>query len=707
MPGSVATMGFPVPKHPVFEIENDGVDFAEGDVLAIFTPSGRRGRFRAGTSLLVAARKLGVDLDSICGGMAICGRCQVTVCEGSYPKYGIESRASHLTGVEATEQSYAEKRGLPAGRRLGCAARLLGDVLIDVPPESQVHKQVIRKRAEARTIEIDPVVKLYYVEVAKPDMDDPAGDYQRLARAIEAQWGIALRNADLQVLKTLQKTLRKGKWKATAAVRQDHDLVGLWPGYHDRVYGIAVDVGSTTVACHLCDLESGEVLASAGAMNPQIRFGEDLMSRVSYVIMNEDGVEEMSSTVRQTIARLAAETAAEAGIASSDIIEATFVGNPIMHHLLLGIDPSELGFAPFALDTDAALTVSASADLDLDLHPGARGYVLPCIAGHVGADSAAVILSETPHEADDLTLIVDIGTNAEIVLGNRYRLLAASSPTGPAFEGAQISCGQRAAAGAIERVRIDRKTLEPRFKVVDCELWSDDEDFAEATRDTGVTGICGSGIIEALAEMYLAGILKSDGIIDGGAAARSPRIQSHGPTFSYLIREGEPEIIIIQNDIRAIQLAKAALYTGARLLMNRLGTRVVDRIVLAGAFGSHIDPKYAMVLGLIPDCDLERVSSAGNAAGTGARIALVNRGARKEIEEVVRRVEKIETATEASFQDLFVAAMPIPHKSDPFPNLAKAVRLPESPMRSMTIQPMPTANVRKVWGRQKQRKQDP
>ena len=706
MPGSVATMGFPVPKHPVVEIENGAVDYAEGDVLAIFTPSGRRGRFRAGTSLLVAARKLGVDLDSICGGMAICGRCQVTVCEGSYPKYGIESRASHLTEVEATEQSYAEKRSLPAGRRLGCAARLLGDVLVDVPPESQVHKQVVRKRAEARTIEIDPVVKLYYVEVDKPDMDDPTGDYQRLARAIEAQWGIALRNADLQVLKTLQKTLRKGKWKATAAVRQDHDLVGLWPGYHDRVYGIAVDVGSTTVACHLCDLESGEVLASAGAMNPQIRFGEDLMSRVSYVIMNEDGVEEMSSTVRQTIARLAAETAAEAGIASSDIIEATFVGNPIMHHLLLGIDPSEMGFAPFALDTDAALTVNASADLDLDLHPGARGYVLPCIAGHVGADSAAVILSETPHEADDLTLIVDIGTNAEIILGNRYRLLAASSPTGPAFEGAQISCGQRAAPGAIERVRIDRETLEPRFKVVDCEVWSDDEDFAEATRDTGVTGICGSGIIEALAEMFLAGILKSDGIIDGGAAARSPRIRSHGPTFSYLIREGEPEIIIIQNDIRAIQLAKAALYTGARLLMDRLGTRVVDRIVLAGAFGSHIDPKYAMILGLIPDCDLERVSSAGNAAGTGARIALLNRGARKEIEEVVRRVEKIETATEASFQDLFVAAMPIPHKSDPFPNLAKVVRLPESPMRSMTIQPMPTANVRKVWGRQKQRKED-
>jgi uncharacterized 2Fe-2S/4Fe-4S cluster protein (DUF4445 family) len=305
--------------------------------------------------------------------------------------------------------------------------------------------------------------------------------------------------------------------------------------------------------------------------------------------------------------------------------------------------------------------------------------VLPCIAGHVGADTAGVILSETPHLADEMTLIVDIGTNAEIVLGNRHRLLAASSPTGPAFEGAQISCGQRAAPGAIERVRIDPATLEPRFKVIGCDLWSDDAGFAEATRRTGISGTCGSGIIEALAEMFLAGILKSDGTIDGATAARSPRVRPEGRTHSYLLHAGEPEIRITQNDVRAIQLAKAALYAGARLLKDHLGVERVERITLAGAFGSHIEPKYAMVLGLIPDCDLAKVSSAGNAAGTGARIALLNRGARSEIEQVVRRIEKIETAIEPRFQEHFVGAMAIPHASAPYPNLARVVNLPDRP----------------------------
>ncbi|MDH3597857.1 MAG: ATP-binding protein, partial [Rhodospirillales bacterium] len=274
-------------------------------------------------------------------------------------------------------------------------------------------------------------------------------------------------------------------------------------------------------------------------------------------------------------------------------------------------------------------------------------------------------------------LVVDVGTNAEILLGNKERLLAASSPTGPAFEGAQISCGQRAAPGAIERLRIDPETLEPRYRVIGSELWSDEAGFAEATKKTGVTGVCGSGIIEALAEMYLSGILAADGTIDGALAAKSPRIQAEGRTFSYLIRDGEPELRITQNDVRAIQLAKAALYAGARLLMDQLGIDAVERIVLAGAFGSHIDVKYAMVLGMIPDCDLAKVQSAGNAAGTGARIALLNQRARDEIERVIGTVEKIETAVEPKFQAHFVEAMGIPHSTAPYPNLAKAVDLPE------------------------------
>ena len=345
-----------------------------------------------------------------------------------------------------------------------------------------------------------------------------------------------------------------------------------------------------------------------------------------------------------------------------------------MHHLLLGIDPTELGGAPFALATNETITLWAS-ELDLmGVHPNARVYVLPCIAGHVGADTAGVLLSETPHLSDEMTLIVDVGTNAEIVLGNRQRLLAASSPTGPAFEGAQISCGQRAAPGAIERVRIDRATLEPRFKVIGSDLWSDEPGFAAATRRTGVTGICGSGIIEALAEMFLAGILKSDGTIDGAwrRAARASRPRA-GPSPT-CCTPGEPELRILQNDVRAIQLAKAALYAGARLLMDHLGVDRVDRITLAGAFGSHIDVKYAMVLGLIPDCDLAKVSSAGNAAGTGARIALLNRAARGEIERLVKRIEKIETAVEPRFQEHFVGAMAMPHTKRPLPQPRRSRR---------------------------------
>ena len=646
------------------------------DALIVFMPSGRRGRFPIGMPVLQAARRLGVDIDSVCGGRGICGRCQVTVSEGAFAKLGVTSSVSHLSEFGANEVRYAEKRGLKEGRRLSCSALIRGDLVIDVPPDSQVHKQVVRKRAEMRAIEIDPVVRLHYVEVREPDMHDPSGDLQRLERALEDQWSLTGLTSDLRVMQALQKALRQGAWTVTVAVHDGNRIIALWPGFQDAAYGLAVDIGSTTIAAHLCNISSGEVVASAGTMNPQIRFGEDLMSRVSYVMMNPGGEKEMTAVVREAIQGLAEETARQAGIEIENIVEMTLVGNPIMHHLMLGIDPTELGGAPFALATDGSITLWTS-ELDLKLHPNARAYVLPCIAGHVGADTAGVILSESPHTSEEMTLIVDVGTNAEIVLGNKHRLLAASSPTGPAFEGAQISGGQRAAPGAIERVRIDPETLEPRFKVIGSDLWSNEPGFPEATAGTGVTGICGSGIIEALAEMFLAGIINQDGVIDGAMAARSPRIQPTGRTFAYLLHEGEQTLRVTQNDVRAIQLAKAALYAGARLLMDRMGVDAVERITLAGAFGSHIDVKYAMILGMIPDCDLSKVTSAGNAASTGARIALLNRKARTEIERVVKQVEKVETAVEPRFQEHFVQAMALPHKTAPYPNLRKAVTLPQ------------------------------
>jgi uncharacterized 2Fe-2S/4Fe-4S cluster protein (DUF4445 family) len=646
------------------------------DPLIVFTPSGRRGRFALGTPVLKAARSLGVDIDSVCGGRGLCGRCQVRQGIGEFPKHGIVSRAENLSPANEVEGNYDRKRGLREDQRLSCQATIQGDLVIDVPPESQVHKQVVRKRAEVRAIELDPAIRLYYIEVEQPDMHNPSGDLERVMAALKEQWGLVNLDCDLRVVQMLQKVLRDGAWKITVAVHRGQILTTAWPGFHDTAFGVAVDVGSTTIAAHLCNLATGEVLASAGIMNPQIRFGEDLMSRVSYVMMNPGGEKDLTKVVRDAINTIFADVAAEAGVSTDDILNATFVGNPIMHHLLLGIDPTELGGAPFALAANSGMTFWAS-EIDLvQVNRNARVFVLPCIAGHVGADTAGVILSETPHLSDEIMLIIDVGTNAEIVLGNKDRLLACSSPTGPAFEGAQISCGQRAAPGAIERVRIDPNTLEPRFKVIGCDLWSNEDGFEAATRKTGVTGICGSGIIEVLAEMYLAGILNSDGTINGRAAARSPRVQLEGRTYSYLLRAGEPELKILQTDVRAIQLAKAALYAGARLLMDRLGIETVDRVVLAGAFGSHIDTKYAMVLGMIPDCPLDKVGSAGNAAGTGARIALLNQRARDDIARVIKRVEKIETAVEPRFQEHFVEAMGIPHTTAPYPNLAAVVPLP-------------------------------
>ncbi|MEM9320624.1 MAG: ASKHA domain-containing protein [Pseudomonadota bacterium] len=656
------------------------------DPLVVFTPSGKRGRFAVGTPVLTAARQLGVDLDSVCGGRGICSKCQVTPGTGDFPKHGVTVAPDSLSPWNEVEARYDRVRGLKPGRRLGCQAQISGDVVIDVPPESQVHRQVVRKAASDREVEMDPATRLVMVEVAEPDMHEPSGDLERLRAALQDQWQITVDAPDLSILRKMQNALRKGNWNVSLALYQPvhaetFQILDIWPGlYEGGLYGLAVDLGSTTIAAHLTDLSDGRILASSGVMNPQIRFGEDLMSRVSYAMMNPGGDVEMTAAVREAMDALAVEIASEAGIDTDQIVEAVIVCNPVMHHLLLGIDPVELGQAPFALASSDALTVPAR-DLNLNsLNPRAQTYLLPCIAGHVGADAAAVALSEAPNQSEDLVLVVDVGTNAEILLGNRVKVLACSSPTGPAFEGAQISSGQRAAPGAIERIEIDPITKEPRFRVIGSDLWSDEPGFVEAIGATGVTGICGSGIIEAVAEMRMAGLVDASGLVGGPDHTGTARSEPQGRTYSYLIYDGTaqngPRVSVTQGDIRAIQLAKSALYAGARLLMDQLEVDRVDRVVLAGAFGAHISPKHAMVLGMIPDAELEKVTSAGNAAGHGARIALCSRTARARIERVVRQIHKVETAVEPKFQDHFVAANALPHASDPFPRLAEIVALP-------------------------------
>ncbi|CAN5518843.1 ASKHA domain-containing protein [soil metagenome] len=642
----------------------------------VFTPSGLSDDVVTGTTVLDAARRLGVDLDSVCGGRGICGRCQVTPSVGSFAKWQLTSDVHALSEPGDVEQKYHGSRPLAVGNRLGCAAAIVGDVVVDVPASSQVHRQIVRKDLDMGAVVVDPLVALLYVELATAELgDDVASVADQVLDALGDQHGVIATLVAPVVLRSAQRCLARGEGTITVAVR-DERVVAVWAGFFDGAVGVAVDVGSTTIAGHLCDLSSGEVLASAGRMNPQIRFGEDLMSRVSYVMMNPGGDQHLTAAVRSALDELVGELAEMADCDRAAILEVVIVGNPIMHHLVLGIDPTPLGQAPFVLATDRPVTGPA-ADLGIDA-PFASFYVGPCIAGHVGADTAAAVLAEGPHRGERMQLLVDVGTNAEIVLGDRERQFAASSPTGPAFEGAQISCGQRATTGAIERVAIDPITLEARVKVIGSDAWSDEAGFAATVACSGVTGVCGSGIIDAVAEMYLAGVIDPDGTILGANAARSPRVVADGRTFRYVLyAAGDVELSITQNDVRAIQLAKAALRAGIDLLVERAGSPAVDDIRLAGAFGAHIDPLPALVLGFVPDCALSGARAFGNAAGAGAVQALLSREKRTEMETAVREVVKVETATEPRFQELFVAAMAFPHATAPSPQLAQLVTLPE------------------------------
>ncbi len=679
-------------------------------VRVIFQPNGRQGEMACGTNLLEAARRLGVEIESICGGHQTCGKCKVMVEAGDFAKFGVRSSSAALTPPGAREIQYAARFGFEADARLSCACELLDDVVIRVPEESQTRKQVVRKAAGVeRAMSVDAAMRLYYVELEIPHMKDHRGDWERLQAGLEGTHGLTGLQIDLRALRTLQPALAAAGRAVTVTICAEREVIRIQPGFHDALYGLAVDVGTTTVAGHLCNLRTGELLASASRMNPQVPFGEDLMSRVSYAMMNADGTERMHAAIIDGLNGIIADCCTEAGLTPSELVEVVLVGNTTMHHLLLGIDPRELGGAPFSLVTHAEVNLKAR-ELGLHTNPGANVYIPPCEAGHVGADNVGVLVAETPYLQDEQMLILDIGTNGELLLGNRERLLSASSPTGPAFEGAQIVHGMRAAPGAIERVRIDPATLAVSYRIIGKEEWlesgppsahapangSENGDEASSVLSSEearaarkrrrdellnptlkASGICGSGIIEAIAELFKAGVLAPSGrfahfaherlrtgLGEGGGKSEFVLVWAHEAA-------GGRDIVVHSDDVRAIQLGKAALYAGAKLLMNRLNLSTVDKVVLAGGFGSYIDPLHAMILGLIPDCELARVMAVGNAAGDGARMMLLDRNKRTEADWAARWATYIETAVEPSFQEEFVAAIDIPHARDPFPHLAE------------------------------------
>lgn len=627
----------------------------------VLMPSGRRGDVPDGITILEAARRLGVELEAVCGGRQTCGTCQVHIETGNFTKHGITSSGDHLSPPEQREQEYAEKNGMDlTTRRLACHARITGDVLVNVPESSLARKQVVRKAAGELTVEVHPAVRLVYVELT-PEKLGGRADWERLQVALAEQAGLQGLTLDFALLPDLQRILREENDAVTVTVWQDREIIRIEPGYKDGLYGVAVDVGSTTIAAYLCDLRTGAVLATETMMNPQVRYGEDLISRISYAAHQDQGAAKLRRAVIGGLNTLFTNAAQAAGIDPTAIMDVVLVGNTVMHHILIGFDPIPLGHLPFSLAVDEALDFAAR-DLGLKaVHTGARVHVLPCIAGYVGADNVAVLLAEQPYLTDDVTLIVDIGTNAEILLGTKDQMLSASSPTGPAFEGAQISQGQRAAAGAIERIRIQNGAV--RYKVIGDDRWNDELAPGESLRPTG---ICGSGIIEVVVELHAAGLIDSGGRFVDNV---HPRMRRHGRAAEFVLATAEESasgeaVTVTQRDIRAVQLAKGALAAGVTLLMARMGVDHVDHVRLAGAFGSYIDPEYALRLGLIPPCPLAQVVAVGNAAGDGARIALLNREQRGAIQRLAREVDYIETAAAQQFQDDFINALALPDAAD-------------------------------------------
>jgi uncharacterized 2Fe-2S/4Fe-4S cluster protein (DUF4445 family) len=638
--------------------------------LVVFQPSGSRGYVEDGTNLLEVARSLGVEIETPCGGLLMCSKCRVRIEEGAFERFGIESSMSHCNPVLEKERDFFRSKGLTEPNlRQSCVVKVHGPLVVFVPEESRAVKQLVRKSARELNIPIKSAVRRYFVEMKAATLRDPVGDWERMQNALKEHHGLEGLSLDYPVLMQLQKIVRAGEWKVTAFVWQGREVIRVAPGFAEYALGLAVDVGTTTVAGFLCDLDSGQVLASESMMNPQTSYGDDVMARITYAMTHPDGLEKMHTAILEGLNMIVARTCEKSGYQPEDIAEAVLVGNTCMDHIFLNIFPKYVGVSPFVPAMHHSVDVKAR-DFGLKILPSGNVHVLPNEAGFVGADNVACVIAEEPYKQDDIMLVIDIGTNGEMVLGNRHKLISASVPTGPAFEGAQIQFGMRAAVGAIEKVDIDPVTWEVRFRTIGQDKWSDEMPPEEIR----ARGLCGSAMIDLGWEMYRAGVVDATGRFS--RETHSPRLREGPGGIEFVLAWANQtaigrDITFNNADMRALQLAKSAMYSAAKIMMRRLGVQKLDKVVLAGAFGSFIDKVKAMAMGLYPDCELHGVFAVGNAAGDGARMALLNVDKRAEADEVARQIEYVELTVEPDFEKQFAAAMHFPHMSDSFPHLQK------------------------------------
>jgi uncharacterized 2Fe-2S/4Fe-4S cluster protein (DUF4445 family) len=675
----------------------------DNKAMVIFQPSGRRGQVPKGITLIEASRLLGVDIEALCGEKKKCGKCRIRVESGYFQKFGVESSMAHTTPWLEEEAKFINEEGRKAGYRLGCVAKVEGDLLIFVPEESRAGKQVVSKAARDIRIEHNPAVKIYYVEVEPPTFEEPTGDFERICRELEKDYGLKNLTVDIFALRQLPTALRDGDWKVTVSVWQDKEVIRVRPGKAEASYGVAIDVGTTTVAAYFCNLNTMQVIDTVSLMNPQCKYGEDVMARITFHMTSEDGLKRMSDDIIEGLNWLVDEAVKntyppkkkvkkgdggeiaeewvevpEKGktylrLTREDIEDLTICGNTAMHHILLQLNPEFVGLAPFPPVIHHSLDIKAR-DLGIRINPASYVFVLPNEAGFVGADNVGVLIAEEPYNSDEIQLIIDIGTNGELVFGNKKKMISSSCATGPALEGAQIQFGMRAAPGAIERIKIDPDTHEVDYKVIGRDAW---RSYSEA-KEMQAKGICGSGILDVLAELYRAGVIIKSGVFNKEQKSKRYRRNTENKQPEFVLAWAEEtsigkDIVITQRDVRQIQLAKGALHAGCKLMMRRMGMDKMDKIKIAGAFGTHVDRTKALIMGLFPDCEIDKILSVGNAAGDGCRTALLNRKKRDEANWVSRNVEYIELTVETDFQQHFMECMQIPHMKDPFPHLEGVV----------------------------------
>jgi uncharacterized 2Fe-2S/4Fe-4S cluster protein (DUF4445 family) len=619
-----------------------------------FQPLGRGTSTRTGASLLDLAREVDVSVESICGGTGKCGKCRVLVAMGE----------KHLSPVNESERAALTAEEVGMGVRLACQARIVaeGDIVVDIPELSRRgHHRLLASGIEPE-VQLAPAMGKILLRIPPATLSDIRADDDRLLELLHSEAAVTA-NIAQGVHQLLPKAVREKSWEATVTLFRGEELIRIDPGdTTGNLLGVAVDIGTTKVVAYLVNLITGEIVGTESQPNPQIPFGEDVMSRISYASRNSDGLRKLKEVVVGSVNALIARLCADAGKDPTDILEVVVVGNTAMHHIFFGITPQHLAQAPYAPAVRNSLTVDPG-HLGMDIYPFGKVSSLPNIAGFVGADAVAVLIASGLYQDDEIGMMIDIGTNTEIIAGSRERLIACSCASGPAFEGAHIKHGMRAASGAIERIWIDAETHDIHLRTVD---------------DAPARGICGSGIVDAISEMFRCGILTDAGKMLPSDRGDRVRKDADGRNEFILASAAETEagveVTITQNDVQEIQLAKAAIFTGASVLMRKLGIACSDlkRVYAAGAFGTYVDPTSAITIGMYPDIPPERIKFIGNAAGSGARMALKSTKVRDLADRLSKRVEYVELAMEKDFQAEFAKAMFIPHRdADRFPSVVQ------------------------------------